>query len=60
MELRSGCGFKARWREQDDFRLVYAQGRYALAESWSLEGGLAGIDYRKAVQSNAGTILNRK
>ena len=40
--------------EQDDFRLVYAQGRYAVAESWTLEGGLAGIRYRKAVQSNAG------
>ncbi|QTN27436.1 TonB-dependent receptor [Rhodoferax sp. AJA081-3] len=42
-------------QEQDDFRLVYAQGRYALANYWSLEGGLAGIHYRKAVQSSAGS-----
>ncbi len=40
--------------EQDDYRLVYAQGRYAVADNWRLEGGLASIRYRKTVQSSAG------
>lgn len=39
---------------QDDFRLVYAQGRYAIADTWSLEGGLAATRYRKAEQSSLG------
>ena len=41
-------------KEQDNFRLVYAQGRYTVADNLSLEGGVAGVHYHKTVQSSAG------
>lgn len=41
--------------ENDAFRLAYLQGRYAPTQDWQLEGGLAGVDYRKTVRETTGT-----
>lgn len=45
--------------ESDDFRLAYLQGRYAASADWDVEGGVAGVDYRKRVEETTGTTRYR-